>query len=181
MSAGAYVHPCFLYESVWCLLGFIFLHIYSKKLRTFDGEVALLYLAWYGFGRTFIEQLRTDSLYAGPFKVSQLVGIVSFAAAMICFVIMKVRTHKTKKPLYVNSGESNELIMSDLKAEEDRKAKKRKKSGNEVSDNAEENEASEKDKAEEAEESSEEKDLEEKPEDKKETEDKEKDDGGKDN
>ena len=67
MSAGAYVHPCFLYESVWCLLGFIFLHIYSKKLRTFDGEVALLYLAWYGFGRTFIEQLRTDSLYAGPF------------------------------------------------------------------------------------------------------------------
>lgn len=139
---GAYVHPCFLYESVWCLLGFIFLHIYSKKLRTFDGEVALLYLAWYGFGRAFIEQLRTDSLYAGSIKVSQLVAVVSFTIAIVVFVIMKVRTHKTKKPLYVNSGESQELIESDLKAELEHKEKKKNKkladTDNEESEESEE-------------------------------------------
>lgn len=127
IPAGSFVHPCFLYESVWCLLGFIFLHIYSKKLRTFDGEIALLYLSWYGFGRFFIEQLRTDSLYIGSLRVSQWVGAVSFVGAMVCFVIFKVRTAKSKKPLYVNTDASRELIESDLRAEEERKAKKAKK------------------------------------------------------
>ncbi len=127
MGAGTLVHPCFLYESVWCLLGFIFLHIYSKKLRSFDGELALLYVAWYGFGRFFIEQLRTDSLYWGPFKVSQWVGAVSFTAAIICFVIAKIKTKKSGKPLYVNTDASKHLIESDLKAERERKAKKYKK------------------------------------------------------
>lgn len=127
MPAGVFVHPCFLYESVWCLLGFIFLHIYSKKLRTFDGEIALLYLSWYGFGRFFIEQLRTDSLYIGSLRVSQWVGAVSFVGAMVCFVVFKVRTAKSKKPLYVNTDVSRELIESDLRAEEERKAKKAKK------------------------------------------------------
>lgn len=127
MPAGVFVHPCFLYESVWCLLGFIFLHIYSKKLRTFDGEIALLYLSWYGFGRFFIEQLRTDSLYLGSLRISQWVGAVSFVGAMVCFVICKIRTAKSKKPLYVNTDASRELIEIDLRAEEERRAKKAKK------------------------------------------------------
>lgn len=127
MGADAFVHPCFLYESFWCLLGFIFLHFYSKKLRTFDGEISLLYIAWYGFGRAFIEQLRTDSLYWGPFKVSQWLGAVSFAAAAVCFVIFKIRTKKSGKPLYVNTDASRELIELDRKAEEERLAKKEKK------------------------------------------------------
>ena len=57
-----YYHPTFLYESVWNLIGFIGLHFYSKR-RKFDGEVFLLYVAWYGLGRSWIEGLRTDSLY----------------------------------------------------------------------------------------------------------------------
>ena len=57
-----YYHPTFLYESVWNLIGFIGLHLFSKK-RKFDGEVFLLYVAWYGLGRAWIEGLRTDSLY----------------------------------------------------------------------------------------------------------------------
>lgn len=134
MPAGSFVHPCFLYESVWCLLGFIFLHIYSKKLRTFDGEVALLYVAWYGFGRSFIEQLRTDSLYAGPLKVSQWVGAVSFTAAIVCFIIAKIKTSKSGRPLYVNSEASKELIESDIQAELDRKAKKEKKAESIIDD-----------------------------------------------
>lgn len=204
MPAGAYVHPCFLYESVWCLLGFIFLHIYSKKLRTFDGEVGLLYLIWYGSGRAVIEQLRTDSLYAGPLKVSQLVGIVSAAVALVCFVIFKIKTNKSGKPLYVNSDASAALIEGDLKAEEERREKKKQKKAKLAdTDNNEDKAASEKDKENVPEESGEEKDEkdeekseetteekaeekseeknEEKPGDKKETEDKEKKDGGKDN
>lgn len=199
MPRGAYVHPCFLYESVWCLLGFIFLHFYSKKLRTFDGEIALLYLIWYGSGRAVIEQLRTDSLYIGSLKVSQLVGIVSAAAALVCFVIFKIKTNKSKKPLYVNSDASAALIESDIKAEQEHKEKK-KKSKLAESDSGNENAVSEKDKepekaAEEKDEKTEEKveekkekpdekteeRSEEKSQDTKETENKETENGGKDN
>ncbi|MDE6727129.1 MAG: prolipoprotein diacylglyceryl transferase, partial [Oscillospiraceae bacterium] len=134
IPVGSFVHPCFLYESAWCVLGFVLLHIYSKKLRTFDGELALLYVAWYGFGRAFIEQLRTDSLYAGPLKVSQWVGAVSFVAAMICLVIAKIKTSKSGRPLYVNTDASKELIEGDLQAELDRKAKKEKKAESIIAD-----------------------------------------------
>ena len=62
VSALDPIHPCFLYESIWCLIGFIILHFYLKH-RKFDGEVFLMYTGWYGLGRFFIEGLRTDSLY----------------------------------------------------------------------------------------------------------------------
>lgn len=121
------VHPCFLYESVWCALGFIFLHIYSKKLRTFDGEVFLLYIAWYGLERFFVEGLRTDSLMAGNFRVSQIVAAVSCGLALAAFVVFKILTKKKNIPLYVNSGASAELLESDRKVEEERKSKKEAK------------------------------------------------------
>lgn len=140
MGIGAHVHPCFLYESVWCLLGFIFLHIYSKKLRTFDGEISLLYLAWYGFGRFFIEQLRTDSLYAGGFKVSQWVGAVSFLAAVIVFVICKIRTKKNGTPLYVNTEASKDLIALQLEQEQKEKERKAEKKARKAEKQAEDDE-----------------------------------------
>ena len=124
MGSTAPVHPCFLYESVWCFLGFIFLHIYSKKLRSFDGELSLLYIAWYGFGRMFIEGLRTDSLYWGSFRVSQVLAAASFTAAVIVFVICKVISKKKGAVLYVNTDASKELIQHDLEEEQKRKAKK---------------------------------------------------------
>ena len=126
------VHPCFLYESAWCLLGFIFLHIYSKKLRTYDGELALLYVTWYGFGRMFIEGLRTDSLYAGSIRISQLVAFISFIAGLGLFITFKILTKRSGKPLYVNSTNSAELIENDRIAEESKKAKKAKKSSDET-------------------------------------------------
>jgi phosphatidylglycerol:prolipoprotein diacylglycerol transferase len=91
VGEGVLVHPCFLYESLWCLLGFILLHLYSKKLRTFDGEVFLLFVAWYGLGRAFIEHLRSDSLMLGDFKISQLLACVSAGAAIGAFVYFKRR------------------------------------------------------------------------------------------
>ncbi len=74
-----YVHPTFLYESLWNLIGFILINIFYKK-KKFNGQIACMYLAWYGFGRFFIEGLRTDSLYipGTEIRISQLVGILCF-------------------------------------------------------------------------------------------------------
>lgn len=65
-TGGVTVHPCFLYESLWCLLGFVLLHFFSKKFQKYYGQIFLLYLVWYGFERMIVEGLRTDSLYT-PF------------------------------------------------------------------------------------------------------------------
>ncbi|MBD5383868.1 MAG: prolipoprotein diacylglyceryl transferase [Ruminococcaceae bacterium] len=124
VEAGALVHPCFLYESVWCLVGFVLLHFYSKKLRTFDGEITLMYVAWYGLGRFFIEGLRTDSLYAGNLRISQIVAGISFAAGLILFITFKVVTAKKEIPLYVNTDSSKELIERDRAVEKEKKQKK---------------------------------------------------------
>lgn len=70
------VHPCFLYESIWCLTGVLILHFINKHFKKFDGQIFLLYLIWYGMGRFWIEGLRTDSLWLIPdvIRVSQLVA-----------------------------------------------------------------------------------------------------------
>ncbi len=72
-----YFHPTFLYESLWNLFGFIIINFLYKK-KKFDGQVFLMYITWYGFGRMLIEGLRTDSLYVGVFRVSQVVGFCCF-------------------------------------------------------------------------------------------------------
>ncbi len=91
-----YYHPTFLYESAWNALGFVLLHFLSKR-RTYDGQVALLYAAWYGLGRCIIEGLRTDSLWWGPFRVSQLLAAVSCLAAVGILVCNLFRPHDPAK------------------------------------------------------------------------------------
>lgn len=93
-------HPTFLYESVWNAIGFVLLHFLSKR-RKYDGQIALGYLAWYGLGRAIIEGLRTDSLYLGVFRVSQLLAAVTCAAAVILLMIFSFHYHDPKK-LFVN-------------------------------------------------------------------------------
>ena len=95
-----YHHPTFLYESVWNLLGFVLLHFLSKR-RKYDGQIALGYAAWYGLGRALIEGLRTDSLYWGPFRVSQLLAAVSCVTAVGILIWQMFRDHPKEK-LYVN-------------------------------------------------------------------------------
>ena len=84
------VHPTFLYESAWCLLGALLLAFYMKR-RKFDGEIALLYVVWYGLERAFVEGLRTDSLAVGALRVSQVLAIVSavIAAAILIYFYIK--------------------------------------------------------------------------------------------
>ena len=95
-----YVHPTFLYESLWNACGLLILHFASKR-RKFDGQVALGYMAWYGLGRCMIEGLRSDSLYIGPFRVSQLLAGVSCIIAVSILLWNHFRPHDPAK-LYVN-------------------------------------------------------------------------------
>lgn len=96
-----YWHPTFLYESVWNLVGLILLHFLSKK-RKYDGQVFLAYLAWYGLGRVWIEGLRTDSLYLGSFRVSQLLAGASFAVATGLMLYIRFRKHPDGSAMLVN-------------------------------------------------------------------------------
>ncbi len=88
------VHPTFLYESLWCLLVLVLLLAYRRHKR-FDGEVFLMYLAGYGFGRFWIEQLRTDQLLLPGvgFPVSQLLAgvLVVVSAGLIIYKRRKAR------------------------------------------------------------------------------------------
>ncbi|MBO5317637.1 MAG: prolipoprotein diacylglyceryl transferase [Oscillospiraceae bacterium] len=95
-----YHHPTFLYESLWNLVGFAALHFLSKK-RRYDGQIALSYVAWYGLGRTFIEGLRTDSLYIGTMRVSQLVAAITCFAAVAVLLWQAFVPHDRQK-LFVN-------------------------------------------------------------------------------
>jgi len=99
-GTGEYYHPTFLYESLWNLIGFIAIHFLSKK-RKYDGQVALMYVAWYGLGRAIIEGLRTDSLWWGNFRVSQVLAAVTCLAAVIVLIVMAFRPHDPAD-LFVN-------------------------------------------------------------------------------
>ena len=79
VSENKAVHPTFLYESIWNIIGFILLAKLSKK-KPFEGFIFYLYLCWYGLGRVWIEGLRTDSLMLGNLRISQLV-------AFLCIII----------------------------------------------------------------------------------------------
>jgi len=98
-----YHHPTFLYESLWNAAGFVLLHFLSKK-RKYDGQMALGYVAWYGLGRAFIEGLRTDSLYWGSFRVSQVLAAASCLIAVALLIILQFRPHKE---LYVKKIAQN--------------------------------------------------------------------------
>ncbi len=91
-----YYHPTFFYESIWNAAGFLLLHQLSKK-RQYDGQIALGYVAWYGLGRAFVEGLRTDSLYWGPFRVSQLLAAVSCIAAVSLLLWQMFKPHDPAK------------------------------------------------------------------------------------
>ena len=101
-----YYHPTFLYESVWNMAGFLLLHFLSKK-RQYDGQMALGYAAWYGLGRCFIEGLRVDSLWWGPFRVSQVLAGVTCVAALAVLAWQYTRPHDPEN-LFVNQVKAME-------------------------------------------------------------------------
>jgi phosphatidylglycerol:prolipoprotein diacylglycerol transferase len=90
------VHPTFLYESVWCLLSFLVLHIIVNKCRKFKGEIFMLYGVLYGAERMIVEGMRTDSLYIGntTLRVSQLLSMIIVVVALAFFIYFMIRAKK---------------------------------------------------------------------------------------
>ncbi len=132
-----YVHPTFLYESLWNLVGIIWINAVYKK-KKFGGQIFLMYIAWYGFGRMLIEGLRTDSLYIGPFRISQLIGLISCVVALALIAVGVTRAKK--KPVAESaeveteesveeSNESNETTESDEESEETNKTDNTEETG----------------------------------------------------
>ena len=110
-----YVHPTFLYESLWNLAGFFLLSLFVRRgCRKYDGQAFLLYVLWYGLGRAWIEGLRTDSLYlAGSgLRVSQCLAL---ASALIAVVILAVNAKKTHPAMYVNRRAEAQPVGEDDK------------------------------------------------------------------
>ncbi len=103
-----FVHPTFLYESLWNLLGFLIVNLFYKK-RQYDGQVFLFVFGWYGLGRMIIEGLRADSLYTKifglEFRTSQVLAAVIFTVCLACLVYFAFR--KPNKPLYINTNQVN--------------------------------------------------------------------------
>ncbi len=107
-----YVHPTFLYESLWNLLGFVLVNIFYKK-RKFRGEILLFYVSWYGFGRAFIETLRTDSLYLGNtgIRVSSLLGAVCALVFIPLWVFLRVRYAKMVREGKISATELADITV----------------------------------------------------------------------
>ena len=108
LSGALGVHPTFFYESAWNLVGLILVYLMGKR-RKFDGECFLFYFFWYGMGRTWIEGLRTDSLYlfgweifGAPIRVSQLLSAVVCAVAGAVLVWALWRTKGKQQELFAD-------------------------------------------------------------------------------
>ena len=133
------VHPTFLYESLWNLIGVAVLLLWLFPRRSYDGQITLGYTAWYGLGRFFVEGLRTDSLMWGSVRVSQVLGGVLFivAAGLMLAIFLWSRKPMTleyiegeKKPRfvlrrYVDTEENRQrMAMLDRKLAEKKNGKK---------------------------------------------------------
>lgn len=112
-----YVHPTFLYESLWNLTALVLLLIFYKK-KKFDGQYFCSYLIWYGLGRMMIEGLRTDSLMLGNLRISQGVGFLSLLLGAVLTVYFLKKTKKSSEadsdytPIYAESN-SDEAGQAD--------------------------------------------------------------------
>ncbi len=110
-----YVHPTFLYESLWNLLGLILIMAVLYRKKKFNGEIFCAYTGWYGLGRAIIECFRTDSLYiVGSLKFSVFVGIVALVGAIILACILYSRSKNTPEEATDEITETEEELSDEL-------------------------------------------------------------------
>ena len=123
-----YVHPTFLYECVWNVVGFVLLNLFYKH-KKFNGQLALMYFTWYGFGRMLIEGFRSDSLYlfkgAAPdtgLRISQCLGLLCFVVGGTLLLIFSLRA-SAKKNAFAGASASaideEEEVWSDGEEDEE--------------------------------------------------------------
>jgi len=100
-GSTVYVHPTFLYESLWNFAGLLLLHFHSKTRRKYQGQYFFAYLLWYGIGRTMIEGLRSDSLWLIPdvIRISQLLAAVTAVLALVVLLVNRRRVIAGRAPL----------------------------------------------------------------------------------
>ena len=97
---GAYRQPTFLYESLWCLIALVILLLIRNKLA--QSEVFAAYLILYGVERFIVEGMRTDSLYLGSLRVSQVLSLVFVVGSLLYLIVLNTK-YKDKKILYRES------------------------------------------------------------------------------
>ena len=114
------VHPTFLYESLWNIVGLIVLIVIAKRWRKFDGQMFFSYLVWYGVGRGFIEGLRTDSLYFfwTGIRVSQMLGFASALAGAAVLIWMLAVRRPGPERLWVNRQKETDAQQPEQDKEE---------------------------------------------------------------
>ena len=96
-----YVHPTFLYESIWNLIGVLGVYLFAKKIgKKYDGQLILLTFGWYGFGRFFIEGLRSDSLYIGETGIRVSQGLAALVFLVLSGLLIYFAIKPPKRPLY---------------------------------------------------------------------------------
>jgi phosphatidylglycerol:prolipoprotein diacylglycerol transferase len=130
LCENPYHMATFFYESVWCLIIFIFLWTNRKKFKH-DGDTFLTYALLYAFERMFIEGLRGDSLKIGDVRVSQILSAVMFAAVLIFFVVRHIKEKKTGRLIWpsplvaqetAGEADASDNDASDKENEQDRLA-----------------------------------------------------------
>lgn len=101
MDPSVPVHPTFLYESIWCILGFFVLFYICERHRKFSGQIMLTYGVWYGLERMVVEGMRTDSLYiAGTtLRVSQVLSAVLAIVCAVALIVLLRKYKKSPKPI----------------------------------------------------------------------------------
>ena len=120
-GAQVAVHPCFLYESVWCALGFVLLVIVNRKFQKYHGQILYLYLVWYGFERMIVEGLRTDSLYL-PFpifgmdiRVSQVISAVMVITGLVLLIVNRNKDDGMRGKKYARPARTRKKKTSTAK------------------------------------------------------------------
>ena len=109
------VHPTFLYESLWCALGFLLLHLFSKKAYKFKGQIFALYIIWYGAGRFVIEGLRTDSLMLGAaLRVSQVVAGMSVLGGIAFYFYLRAKHNSLPVDLFETAATDGETAETEI-------------------------------------------------------------------
>lgn len=122
VDPGMPVHPTFLYESLWCFLGFLAIAWFTNR-RRFDGELILIYLGWYGLGRFFIEGLRTDSLMLGTMRISQIVALLCVLASVLWLSLTLSKIRRSNDPefmkLHVETDEGKAVLAGEFYKKKD--------------------------------------------------------------
>ena len=129
---GSYYQPLFLYESIWCIIGFIVILIVRRRKYIKTGQIFGIYCMWYSVGRFFLEGMRDEkyNLMLGGLKAAQVVSIGMFVVGLFFFV----RRFKTSRfehlyndaEIRTETTDNNQMTQSFFKKKENKKEKSTK-------------------------------------------------------